>query len=44
MCIRDSLKTMLDPTVTDGETLMIWADNTAASPGRCGGIYKIEKA
>ena len=38
------LKTMLDPTVTDGETLMIWADNTAASPGRCGGIYKIEKA
>ena len=38
------LKTMLDPTVTDDETLMIWADNTASSPGRCGGIYKIEKA
>ena len=38
------LKTMLDPTVTVDDTLMIWADNTAASPGRCGGIYKIEKA
>lgn len=38
------LKTMLDPTVTADDTLMIWADNTAASPGRCGGIYKIEKA
>lgn len=38
------LKTMLDPTVTTDDTLMIWADNTAASPGRCGGIYKIEKA
>lgn len=38
------LKTMLDPTVTIDDTLMIWADNTAASPGRCGGIYKIEKA
>lgn len=38
------LKTMLDPTVTTDDALMIWADNTAASPGRCGGIYKIEKA
>lgn len=38
------LNTMLDPILTKDGTLMIWADNSAASPGRCGGIYKIEKA
>ncbi len=38
------LMTMLDPVATTGDTIAFWSDNTAASPGRCGGIYKIEKA
>ncbi len=38
------LMTMLDPVVSTGDTLAFWSDNTAASPGRCGGVYKIEKA
>ena len=36
--------TMLDPVITNDDVLYIWSDYTAASPGRCGGIYKIEKA
>ena len=38
------LMTMLDPVITKDDVLYIWSDYTAASPGRCGGIYKIEKA
>lgn len=38
------LMTMLDPVITNDDVLYIWSDYTAASPGRCGGIYKIEKA
>lgn len=38
------LLTMLDPVLSTGDTLAFWSDNTAASPARCGGIYKIEKA
>ena len=38
---------MLDPTVTGvtGDAVIsIIAENDAASPGRCGGMFKIEKA
>lgn len=38
------LMTMLDPVVSTGDTIAFWSENTAASPSRCGGIYKIEKA
>lgn len=35
---------MLDPTVEADGALMFLTDNDASSPGRCGGMYKIEKA
>lgn len=38
---------MLDPTVTGvtgDDVISIIAENDAASPGRCGGMFKIEKA
>ena len=38
------LMTMLDPVASTDGTLAFWSDNNAASPARCGGIYKIEKA
>lgn len=35
---------MLDPVVAENGGMGIFADNYAASPGRCGGMFKIEKA
>lgn len=38
------VRTMLDPTISNDGVLGIIADADASSPGRCGGMYKIEKA
>ena len=35
---------MLDPLVSKDGVLSIYSENEAASPGRCGGMFKIEKA
>lgn len=35
---------MFDPVLSAKGVMSIYADNEAASPGRCGGMYKIEKA
>lgn len=36
--------TMLDPIASKDGAMAIIADNDASSPGRCGGMFKIEKA
>ena len=35
---------MLDPVVAEHGGMGIIADTDASSPGRCGGMFKIEKA
>ena len=35
---------MLDPLVSKDGVYSILADHDASSPGRCGGMFKIEKA
>lgn len=38
------LETMLDPVVSQGDVLFALSDSNGSTPGRNGGMYKIEKA